>query len=111
MVPILRAGMGMLDGFSLPYHSAVGVLGMERDEQTHQPHRVLREDAEGIADRTVFLIDYVGHRHAARFRLFIICERSRGVCDIRFLVRRWLPRRFAPFCGRPRCSHLDVRAG
>ena len=38
VVPILRAGMGMLDGvLSAIPSAAVGVLGMERDEQTHQP--------------------------------------------------------------------------
>ena len=37
VVPILRAGMGMLDGvLSVIPSAAVGVLGMERNEETHQ---------------------------------------------------------------------------
>ena len=58
VVPILRAGMGMLDGaLSAIPSAAVGVLGMERDEQTHQPHEYYAKMPRGIADRTVFLID------------------------------------------------------
>ena len=58
VVPILRAGMGMLDGvLSAIPSAAVGVLGMERDEQTHQPREYYAKMPKGIADRTVFLID------------------------------------------------------
>ena len=111
VVPILRAGMGMLDGvLSAIPSAAVGVLGMERDEQTHQPHEYYAKMPRGIADRTVFLIDPMLATGGARFRLFIICEsRAFAISDSWCW---WLPpkgsRRFA---GRPRCSHLDVRAG
>lgn len=38
VIPILRAGLGMVDGILLLVPSAhVGHVGMYRDEQTHQP--------------------------------------------------------------------------
>ncbi len=47
-----------LTGFSLPYPLLRwGCFGMERDEQTHQPHEYYAKMPRGIADRTVFLID------------------------------------------------------
>ena len=49
VVPILRAGMGMLDGvLSAIPSAAVGVLGMERDEQTHQPREYYAKMPKGI---------------------------------------------------------------
>ena len=59
VVPILRAGMGACWTGSLSAipSAAVGVLGMERDEQTHQPHEYYAKMPRGIANRTVFLID------------------------------------------------------
>ena len=47
IVPILRAGLGMVEGvLDLVPAACVGHLGMERDEQTSSPARVLRQDAE-----------------------------------------------------------------
>ena len=38
LVPILRAGLGMLDGLlKLIPNARVGYVGMERDETTHEP--------------------------------------------------------------------------
>ena len=86
VVPILRAGMGMLDGvLSAIPSAAVGVLGMERDEQTHQPHEYYAKMPRGIARRTVFLIDPMLATGGSA--LSAICYlREQGVCDIRFLV-------------------------
>ena len=42
--PILRAGLGMLDGvLTLISGARVGFIGLYRDEETLQPGRVLRE--------------------------------------------------------------------
>ena len=58
VVPILRAGMGMLDGvLSVIPSAAVGVLGMERNEETHQPREYYAKMPKGIENRSVFLID------------------------------------------------------
>lgn len=86
VVPILRAGMGMLDGvLSAIPSAAVGVLGMERDEQTHQPHGYYAKMPRGIADRTVFLIDPMLATGGSALSA-IHYLREQGVCDIRFLV-------------------------
>ena len=86
VVPILRAGMGMLDGvLSAIPSAAVGVLGMERDEQTHQPREYYAKMPKGIENRSVFLIDPMlatgGSAVAAIHYL-----RKQGVKDIRLLV-------------------------
>ena len=65
-------GMGMLDLVLCHTLCCGGVLGMERDEQTHQPHEYYAKMPRGIADRTVFLIDPMLIPAAAP--LFIICE-------------------------------------
>ena len=86
VVPILRAGMGMLDGvLSAIPSAAVGVLGMERDEQTHQPHEYYAKMPRGIADRTGFLIDPMLATGGSALSA-IHYLREQGVCDIRFLV-------------------------
>ena len=86
VVPILRAGMGMLDGvLSAIPSAAVGVLGMERDEQTHQPHEYYAKMPKGIADRTVFLIDPMLATGGSALSA-IHYLREQGVRDIRFLV-------------------------
>lgn len=86
VVPILRAGMGMLDGVLSAIPSAVvGVLGMERDEQTHQPREYYAKMPKGIADRTVFLIDPMLATGGSALSA-IHYLREQGVCDIRFLV-------------------------
>ena len=52
VVPILRAGMGMLEGvLSVVPSAAVGVLGMERDEETHEPHSYYAKMPQGIENR------------------------------------------------------------
>lgn len=86
VVPILRAGMGMLDGvLSAIPSAAVGVLGMERDEQTHQPHEYYAKMPRGVADGTVFLIDPMLATGGSALSA-IHYLREQGVCDIRFLV-------------------------
>ena len=86
VVPILRAGMGMLDGvLSAIPSAAVGVLGMERDEQTHQPREYYAKMPKGIADRTVLLIDPMLATGGSALSA-IHYLREQGVRDIRFLV-------------------------
>ena len=46
VVPILRAGLGMVSGIlALVPNAKVGHIGMYRDEETHQPHRTMRRCA------------------------------------------------------------------
>lgn len=86
VVPILRAGMGMLDGvLSVIPSAAVGVLGMERDESTFEPREYYAKMPKGIEDRTTLLIDPMlatGGSSLAAIRYL----RKVGVKDIRLLV-------------------------
>ena len=58
IVPILRAGMGMVDGLlSLVPVAKVGHIGLYRDEQTHQPVEYYCKLPEDIQDRLVIVTD------------------------------------------------------
>jgi uracil phosphoribosyltransferase len=56
--PILRAGLGMLDGvLSLISGARVGFIGLYRDEETLQPVEYYVKLPQDIADRDVILLD------------------------------------------------------
>ena len=58
VVPILRAGLGMLEGMVALLPSAeVGFLGMVRNEETLQPSVYAERLPEDLADRQCFVLD------------------------------------------------------
>lgn len=58
IVPILRAGLGMVNGIHVLFPSArVGHVGMYRDEQTLEPHSYYCKLPEGIEDKLVLVVD------------------------------------------------------
>ena len=58
IVPILRAGLGMLDGMvKLLPTAEVGFLGMKRDEETLQPATYAERLPEDLAGRQCFVLD------------------------------------------------------
>ncbi len=58
LVPILRAGMGMLDGMlSLIPAAKVGFIGLYRDETTLQPVEYFCKLPSDIAERDVLVLD------------------------------------------------------
>ena len=58
IVPILRAGIGMVDGLlSLVPVAKVGHIGLYRDEQTHTPVEYFCKLPEDIQDRLVIVTD------------------------------------------------------
>ena len=58
VVPILRAGLGMVDGIlSLVPSAKVGHIGIYRDEVTHEPHDYFCKLPKGIDNRLVILPD------------------------------------------------------
>ena len=58
IVPILRAGLGMVNGVHRVFPTArVGHIGMYRDEETLEPHEYYCKLPFGIEDKTVFLVD------------------------------------------------------
>ena len=58
IVPILRAGMGMLDGMlTLLPAAKVGFIGLYRDEKTLQPVEYFCKLPQDIAERDVLVLD------------------------------------------------------
>jgi len=58
VVPILRAGLGMLEGMTRLVPTAeVGFLGMVRDEQTLQPTTYAERLPEDLSNRQCFVLD------------------------------------------------------
>jgi uracil phosphoribosyltransferase len=58
VVPVLRAGLGMVDGFlRLLPDARVGHLGMARDEAAHKPVDYYSRLPPGMAESHVFLLD------------------------------------------------------
>ena len=58
IVPILRAGMGMLDGMlTLLPAAKVGFIGLYRDEETLQPVEYFCKLPKDIAERDVLVLD------------------------------------------------------
>ncbi len=58
IVPILRAGLGMVNGVHKVFPTArVGHIGMYRNEETLQPQEYYCKLPDGIDKKTVFLVD------------------------------------------------------
>jgi uracil phosphoribosyltransferase len=58
IVPILRAGLGMLEGMAKLLPSAeVGFLGIKRNEETLQPYTYAERLPDDLTGRQVFIID------------------------------------------------------
>ena len=58
IVPILRAGLGMVNGIHVLFPSArVGHIGLYRDEETLQPCEYYCKLPEGIEDKLVLVVD------------------------------------------------------
>jgi uracil phosphoribosyltransferase len=58
VVPILRAGLGLVPGIlSLTPSAKVGHIGMYRDEETHEPHEYFCKLPEPISERIIVVTD------------------------------------------------------
>ena len=58
IVPILRAGLGMVDGvLSLVPSAKVGHIGLYRDPETHEPQEYYCKLPEPIEQRTILVVD------------------------------------------------------
>lgn len=82
VVPILRAGLGMLDGLMTLLPTAeVGFLGMARNEETLQPYTYAERLPDDLSDRQCFVVDPMlatgGSLAAAMHYLF-----DRGAVDV-----------------------------
>ncbi len=58
VVPILRAGLGMVDGFlDMIPNAKVGHIGLYRDPDTHEPHAYYCKLPTDIEKRRIFVVD------------------------------------------------------
>lgn len=84
-VPILRAGMGMLDGVIRVIPNAkIGHIGMYRDEETFQPVEYFFKVPKGIENREVILLDPMLATGGSALDA-IDALKSKGVKKIKFL--------------------------
>ena len=85
IVPILRAGLGFVDGMlELVPTAKVGHVGLYRDPETHEPVEYYCKLPTDIENRTVFVLDPMlatGGSAAAAVDFI----KQRGVKDIRFM--------------------------
>ncbi|MGP1486535.1 uracil phosphoribosyltransferase [Peptostreptococcus stomatis] len=85
IVPILRAGIGMVDGFiSLIPAAKVGHIGLYRDPETCEPVEYYCKMPQDIGEREVFLVDPMlatGGSATAAIELL----RARGAKNIRMI--------------------------
>lgn len=85
IVPILRAGLGMVEGIrSMLPTAKVGFVGLYRDEETLEPHEYYAKFPDNIKDSIVLIVDPMlatgGSASAA-----IDIVKSHGSKDIRYV--------------------------
>ncbi|MGH3613218.1 MAG: uracil phosphoribosyltransferase [Pseudonocardia sp.] len=82
LVPVLRAGLGMVDAAqALMPEAQTGFVGLARDEQTHRPVPYMESLPESLAGRPVFVLDPMlatGGSIAYTIRLLV----ERGATDV-----------------------------
>ncbi len=104
IVPVLRAGLGMIDGIlEVMPEARVGHLGLARDEKTLEPHAYLNKLPVDIDSGPVILVDPMlatgGSASAA-----ITMLRQAGASDIRMICLVASPEGIS----RMRADHPDV---
>jgi len=97
IVPILRAGLGMVDGIVQMIPSArIGHIGIVRDEKTLQPHEYYAKFPEGLEQRDILIVDpmlatggsanaaitAVKNRGATRIKLICLVGAPEGVIAV-----------------------------
>ena len=98
IVPILRAGLGFVDGMlSLVPNAKVGFIGLYRDPETHKPVEYYCKLPEDIANRYVFIVDpmlatggsavaavdFIKQRGAQRIKFLCLIAAPEGIETLR----------------------------
>ena len=105
VVPILRAGLGMLDGvLDLVPNAKISVVGLARDHETLQPVHYFERFVGHLSERTAIIVDPM-LATAGSMIATIDLLKARGCQDIRALVLVAAPEGVAAL-GK---AHPDVR--
>jgi len=106
LVPILRAGLGMLDGVldAIP-NAKVSVVGIARNHATLLPEPYVDRLAAGLDARTAIILDPMLATGGSMISAVSLLK-SRGATDIRALVLVAAPEGIAALAA----AHPDVRA-
>ncbi len=106
LVPILRAGLGMLDGVldAIP-NAKVSVVGIARNHATLLPEPYVDRLAAGLEARTAIILDPMLATGGSMISAVSLLK-SRGATDIRALVLVAAPEGIAALAK----AHPDVRA-
>ena len=105
VVPILRAGLGMLEGVldTIP-NARVSVVGIARNHETLQPEPYIDRLAGNLEARTAIVLDPMLATGGSMISAVTLLK-SRGAHDIRALVLVAAPEGIAALMG----AHPDVR--
>ena len=99
-VPILRAGLGMVDGFvELVPSAKVGHLGFYRNEETHQPVEYYCKLPRDIATKKVYILDPMFATGGSAIHAVELLQKH-GVKDISFICIIAAPEGIQNFCER-----------
>ncbi|WP_418320893.1 uracil phosphoribosyltransferase [Piscinibacter sakaiensis] len=117
VVPILRAGIGMLDGvLDMVPNAKVSLVGLSRNHETLQPEHYFERFVGHLDERTALIIDPMLATAGSMIATVKLLQ-SRGCRDIRALVLVAAPEGIAALdaaCPDVRCwtaaidSHLDA---
>ncbi len=107
VVPILRAGIGMLDGFlNLIPSAKVSVLGLERDEETLEARTYYKKLVPDVQNRIAMIIDPMLATGSSLVAAIDLLKAS-GCKDIRVMVFGCSARRHSTCRSRAsRCGDL-----
>ena len=105
VVPILRAGIGMLDGvLDMVPNAKVSVVGLSRNHETLQPENYFEKFVGHLDERTALIIDPM-LATAGSMIATVALLKSKGCTDIRALVLVAAPEGVAAL----NKAHPDVR--
>jgi uracil phosphoribosyltransferase len=105
VVPILRAGLGMLDGvLDMVPNAKVSVVGLSRNHETLQPENYFEKFVGHLDQRTALIIDPM-LATAGSMIATVDLLKSRGCTDVRALVLVAAPEGVAALTR----AHPDVR--
>lgn len=113
-IPILRAGMGMLDGVITVFPNAkIGHIGMYRDETTFEPHNYFFKVPKDIEKREVIIIDPMLATGGSAIDAIDLLK-SKGVKKIKFLCIIAAPEGLKAVVEKHKdvkiyCAHIDKK--